>query len=247
MGKLDGKVALVTGSSRGIGKAIAMKFASEGADIVLNGFGGQKELKDAEKSVKQFGGGVIGFLGDVSKPDFVKKMVDGAVKRFGKIDILVNNVGIYNRHTLEECSLKDWEKTIATNLTSAFLLCKEVAPIMKKSNFGRIVNISSIAGIVGSSHGPDYAASKAALVALTKSLSADLGKFNIRVNSISPSYVNTDMLKYWSKEKIKEKSNEMVLGRVAEPEEIANIVLFLASEDSSIMTGENIVVGGGKK
>lgn len=238
--KLQNKVAIITGSSRGIGKATAILFAKEGAKVVIN----YKENKtEAEKIFKEIGlDNSLLVQADVSKEDDVNRLVKTTVDRFGKIDILVNNAGMIVRPGDWKMGINTWQETMDINLTSAWLMTKVVVPFMKES--GVIVNLSSTVGLLGSQYVLAYSCAKEAIVALTKSFAKELAP-NIRVNAVAPSNVMTDMTKGAGEELIEKMRQSTPLKRIAEPEELAKSILFLASDDSSYITGHVLVVDGG--
>jgi 3-oxoacyl-[acyl-carrier protein] reductase len=247
--KLKGKVALITGSSRGIGKSTALLLAKEGAKIIVDYFVSDIEL-DADKNaakvvneIKKIGSDAIAIECDVSDEEQVKKLILLGVKKFGKIDILVNNAGIVFDFPLSEKTVKQWKQTLDTNLLGVFLCSKYASRHMP--NGGKIINISSTNGINSfNPHSMDYDASKAGIIILTRNLAKEFAP-KILVNSIAPGWVNTDMNKDLPKEFIKEESNKIYLKRFAEPEEISKVVLFLSSDDSNYITGTTIMVDGG--
>lgn len=243
MKKLDGKVAIVTGSSRGIGKAIALEFARNGAKVVVNYVKSKEEANKVVDEIKKIGTDAIAIMADVSDEKQVKEMVEKTIKKFGKIDILVNNAGIVFDVPFKERTVEQWKRTFDVNLLGVFLCCKYAAPHMPKG--GRIINISSTNGI--NSFCPDsmdYDASKAGVIILTRDLAKELAP-NILVNSVAPGWVNTEMNKKLPKDFVEEETKNIYLKRFAKPEEIAKTALFLASEDSSFITGDVIVVDGG--
>ena len=247
MGKLDNKVAIVTGSGRGIGKATALLFAKEGAKVVVNYIKSKKEADDVVNQIKKLGSEAIAVQCDVSQENQVKSMVEKTIDKFGRIDILVNNAGIVNEKEALDLSFKDWEKTLHTNLIGTFLVSKFVVPYMKKQKSGKIINIASIRGLdhAGRAGVLDYSASKAGVINLTKTLAKELGPA-ITVNSVSPGWTKTEMNLGLQKDFVKEETKNIPLKRFAEPEEIAKAVLFLASPDADYITGQNLVVDGGR-
>lgn len=239
------KVVLVTGASRGIGKAIAIAFAKEGAKVAINYNSSEKQAKELAKQIISLGGAAIAVRCDVSQESAVKKMVQTIVKKFKTIDVLVNNAGIVFDVPLLERTTKQWHRTLDVNLYGTFLCSKYVIKEMKKNNTGKIVNISSTSAI--NSFSPDsidYDASKAGIIALTKNLAREFAPL-INVNAIAPGWVNTDINNDLSKEYISKEVEKIYVKRFAQPEEIANVALFLASEDASFMTGSIVVVDGG--
>lgn len=245
--KLQGKIAVVTGGSRGIGKATCIDFAKEGASIavIFN-----KELVQADKvveEVKKLGREAISIKCDVSSEEEVKNMTDKVIKKFGRIDILVNNAGIVLDVPFRERTVAQWKKTLEVNLIGSFLCAKYLSPIMIKQKYGKIVNISSNNAFAGyGMDSVDYDASKAGIVILTKDLSRDLGPY-VNVNCVAPGWVDTDMNKNLSKDYMDSEAKKADVQRIGTPEEIAKVVTFLASDDASFIDAETIVVDGGYK
>lgn len=243
--KLKNKVALVTGSSRGIGKAIAELFAKEGAKVVINYSKSKKEAEVVVKKIESLGSKAIAIKCDVSQEKEVIKMVDEAIKKFGKIDILVNNAGIVFDIPLFEKTVEQWNKTLNTNLVGPFLCSKYVSKQMESNSSGNIINISSSNGIDSfCPDSADYDSSKAGINILTKNMAQELGP-KIRVNAIAPGWVNTDINKGLPKDFVKVETDKIILGKFANPDEIAQVALFLASDDSSFITGSILVADGG--
>ena len=237
------KVALVTGSSRGIGKACAIELARAGFDVVVNYHSNESEAKKVVAEIEKIGQKAIAIKVNIGDYEAVKKMVKEAADTFGKIDVLVNNAGIVRDRTLKKMSLEEWNDVIQTNLTGPFYVTKEVLQHMGEG--GRIINISSIIGQYGNFGQTNYAAAKAGLIGLTKSLAKELGPKKITVNAIAPGFVKTDIVKDigFFKEKL---LNYMTpLKETAEPEDIAYAVVFLASEKSRYITGAVLNVDGG--
>ena len=241
--KLTGKVALITGASKGIGKAIALAFAKEGAKVVVNYNKSEKEAGDVVKEIIKMDSEAIAIKADVSSENDVKQMVEQAVNKFGKIDILVNNAGIVFDVPYMEKTVEQWRKTLDTNLIGVFLCCKYAIPHIPEG--GRIINISSTNGLgTVSTDSMDYDASKAGVIAITKSLAKELAP-KILVNSIAPGWVDTDINKYLSEDYVKSETAQIGVKRFGSPEEIAKTAVFLASMDSSYIVGTTIVVDGG--
>ena len=239
------KVALITGSSRGIGRATALLFAKEGAKIVVNYMQGEKEAKSVVEEIKKSGADAIAIKCDVSDEKQVKKMVNDAINKFGRIDILVNNAGIVYDVPFLERTVEQWKRTLDVNLLGVFLCCKHVAPFMEKQKGGKIINVSSTNGI--DSFNPeamDYDASKAGVIILTRNLAKELAP-HVQVNSVAPGWVDTDMNKDLPKDFVKEETEKIYLKRFAKPSEIANAIAFLASEEASFITGSTLKVDGG--
>jgi len=243
--KFKDKTVLITGSSRGIGRAIAIAFAQEGANVVVNYVKNKTEGEKVVAEIKKLGAGAIAIQADVSSESDVKRMIKEAAKQFGRIDILVNNAGIVFDVPVLEKTYKQWEQTLKVNLIGAFLCVKYATPYLKKKKGASIVNISSTNGIDSlNPESADYDASKAGMISLTKNLSQALAP-HIRVNSIAPGWVKTEINKNLPKKFIKEETERIALKRFAGPEEIAKAVLFLCSDDSSFITGSVLVVDGG--
>lgn len=242
---LKDKVALITGASRGIGKAIALKFAQNGANVIINYSSSQSQAENLKEEIEKIGTKAMMIKCDVSNPDEVNQMFSQVEKEFGRLDILVNNAGITKDGLILRMNEEDFDKVIAINLKGAFLCSKAAAKMMVKQRFGNIINISSIVGIAGNIGQANYAASKAGIIGLTKSLAKELASRNIRVNAIAPGFIKTDMTEVLS-DKVKEAMlSSIPLGRFGEADEVANVALFLASSLSSYITGQVIVVDGG--
>ena len=233
------KVAIVSGGSRGIGASIVETLASSGFDVVLNYRFSANKANDIASKFSN----VVTFQADVSDHAQVKSLVDFTISKFGRIDLLVNNAGIDCINTLSDTSDSDFDTVLRNNLYSAFYLSKEVSPYMINAKSGLIINISSIWGIVGASCEMAYSVSKAGLDAMTKSLAKELGPSNIRVNSIAPGIIDTDMNSFLSKEELSEIVNDIPLERIGLPSDVANTVLFL--DKNSYITGQVIQVTGG--
>ncbi|MEM2816625.1 MAG: 3-oxoacyl-[acyl-carrier-protein] reductase [Candidatus Bathyarchaeia archaeon] len=240
--RLDGRVAVVTGAARGIGRAIALAFAREGAKVVVNDVADGSAVVE---EIKALGGESIFVKADVTKFQDVKAIFDRALETFERVDILVNNAGIVRDALIHKMSLEDWDAVIDVNLKGAFLCSKMAAECMMKQNYGRIINISSVVAQMGNIGQVNYAASKAGLIGLTKALALELAKYGITVNAVSPGFTRTEMtLKV--PEKILQRFIERIpLRRIAEPEEIANLVVFLASDHAGYITGQVIAINGG--
>jgi 3-oxoacyl-[acyl-carrier protein] reductase len=233
---LDGKLALVTGASRGIGRAIAEELARAGALVVVGYRTGRDEAEELAASI---GGRAV--QADVSSPDDAKRLVDEA----GDVDVLVNNAGLTRDGLLARMPDDDWRTVIETNLSSVFYTCRAVTRPMMKKRRGSIVNISSIVGVHGNWGQTNYAASKAGIIGFTKSLARELGSRNIRANVVAPGYVKTALTDVLPDEATAAMVQQTPLGRVADPEEIAGAVRFLASDQASFITGDVLLVDGG--
>ncbi len=238
------KVVLITGASRGIGKATAILFAREGAKVIVNYNNSDKQANELLSELNKVSD-AIAIKCDVSDEEQVKKMISEGIKKFGKIDILVNNAGIVFDVPLFEKTLDQWHKTLGVNLIGMFLCAKYAAPHIKKQKSGVIINISSTNGIdTLNTESADYDASKAGVISLTKNLASELAP-NIRVNCIAPGWVDTDINKGLSKEYVAEEKEHILMKRFGKPEEIGKAILFLASNDASFITGTTLVVDGG--
>jgi 3-oxoacyl-[acyl-carrier protein] reductase len=241
--KLKDRVAIVTGAARGIGKAIVLTFVREGAKVALVD-ADQKQLEMLRKENEKER--VIAIPCDITKSPEVKAMVNQVHKAFGRIDILVNNAGIIRRGTIQTVTEEDWDRVIEVNLKGTFNCCKAVAGIMKQQGYGKIVNISSIAGKMGDiTSAPGYGPSKAGIDALTKTLARQLAQYGINVNAVSPHAIETEMSAQWSEERRKEIIASIPLGRLGRREDVAEAVLFLVSDEASFITGEILDVNGG--
>ncbi|MEQ9714337.1 MAG: 3-oxoacyl-ACP reductase family protein [Candidatus Asgardarchaeia archaeon] len=242
--EIRNKVALITGSSRGIGKAIALRLAKEGANIAIN-YLKNKELAEAvAKEAEKFGVKAKTYQADVSNYSEVEKMIQRIVDDFGTIHILINNAGIIPKHfSTFDIPLEEWEKILTVNLTGAFYCTKAVLPVMIKNGEGKIINLSSVAGKMGGTVGPHYAASKAGIIGMTFSLAQELLKYNITVNAIAPGPIETEMIIGLPEERKRKILSRVPMGRFGKPEEIAEAVVFLIRCD--YITGEVIDINGG--
>lgn len=241
----EGKTILITGSAQGIGRAIALKFGSLKGKIALNDIPPQEEnLKELKEEIEKSGGVAKYYLADVSKYEEVEKMIKEIERDFGRLDVLVNNAGIIRDKTLAKMEIEDWEKVINVNLTGVFNCSKAALPLIISSQ-GTIINISSIVGERGNFGQTNYAASKAGIIGFTKSLAKEVGRFGVRVNAIAPGFIETKMTQSVP-ENIKTTIKQMTaLGRFGKPEEVADLVVFLASDQSSFITGAVIPIDGG--
>jgi 3-oxoacyl-[acyl-carrier protein] reductase len=242
---LKNKIALITGASRGIGRATALCLADAGADIAFTYRSSTTAADMLITELQGKGRRAVGYQSDASDFHQTSEIVENVVKEFGGVHILVNNAGITKDGLLMRMSEQDWDTVIATNLKSVFNFCKSACRYMISQREGKIINISSIAGIIGNAGQSNYVASKAGVIGFTKSLAKELASRNIQVNAVAPGYVDTDMT-----EKLNEKQKEGILAliplkRTAKPEEIATVVRFLASSDADYMTGQVLCVDGG--
>ncbi|MBN1675293.1 MAG: 3-oxoacyl-[acyl-carrier-protein] reductase [Kiritimatiellae bacterium] len=244
MGQLDGKVALVTGAARGIGRAIAEKLASEGADLALCDLQADWLTETAE-SVQKLGRKALCVAVDVSNWEAVQGAVGEVQKAFARVDILVNNAGITKDTFLARMSVEDWDAVLSVNLKGSFLFTKAVSRPMMKQKSGAIVNIASIIGLIGNAGQCNYAASKAGVIALTKSTAKELASRHIRANAVAPGFIHTKMTDALAEDVKAQMLAAIPLKRMGEPEDVANVVLFLASDASAYMTGQVITVSGG--
>ncbi|NIQ38347.1 MAG: glucose 1-dehydrogenase [Proteobacteria bacterium] len=243
---LEGRVALVTGAGRGIGRAIAMAFAREKANVVVNDICPKNELEKVAKEVSAFNVKSVAIQADVRQYDQVTEMIGRIEKDFRKLDILVNNAGIIRRGTIESITEEDWDEVIRVNLKGTFNCCKAVVEIMKRQKSGKIVNVSSVAGKMGDiTSAPGYGPSKAAIDALTKTLARQLAQYGINVNGVAPHAIETEMSAQWSEQKRRSIIEAIPLKRLGRPEDVAEAVLFLASDGADFITGEILDVNGG--
>lgn len=242
--KLKNKVAIVTGSGQGIGKGVALTLAREGANVVVSDI--TDKVHDVVKEVEKIGSQGLSVKADVSNIKEVEEMVRKSLEKFGRIDILVNNAGIYPFKSLVEMEEKDWDKVLDVNLKGTFNCTKAVLPSMIKQKNGVIINISSIAGsVVGYQSLVHYSASKAGIVGFTRSAALELAQYKIRMNAIAPGPIETPGIKVLGEETLKQTIQTVPLKRMGQPRDVANLVVFLASDDSSFITGQCIVIDGG--
>ncbi len=241
---LNGKVALITGGAKGIGKEIALLFAKEGANIVIC----DVELEEAQKTAKEIqdlGRESLAFKVDVTDSASVQGAVDKILDKFKKLDILINNAGITKDNLILRMSEADWDKVIAVNLKGAFICTKIVSKVMLKQRYGKILSLSSIIGIMGNSGQANYSASKAGIIGLTKSVAKELAPRGICVNAIAPGFIKTEMTDRLSEDIQKKMLSVIPLGRFGQPKDVAELSLFLSSESSSYITGQVIQIDGG--
>lgn len=242
---LDGKTALVTGASRGIGRAVALALAAAGARVAINYAGNVKAAEEVKAAVEAAGGTAILCQADVADSAAVEAMVAAVVKEFGTIDILVNNAGITRDTLLMRMKDEDFAKVLDTNLKGVFYCTKAVSKLMMKKRAGRIVNMASVVGLVGNAGQTNYAAAKAGVIGFSKSAAKELASRGITVNVVAPGFIGTDMTADLP-ETVKEKAlADIPLGKMGEPEDVANAVLFLASDQASYITGQVVNVDGG--
>ena len=247
MGRLGGKVAIVSGGARGQGATEAKMFAREGAKVVL-GDVLDEEGKQVEAQINESGGTATYVHLDVTREDDWRSAVDKAIDRYGKLDILVNNAGILISKGLEDTTVEDWDRIMGINAKGVFLGTKHAIPAMRRAGGGSIINISSTAGLVGSPNGsPSYTATKGAVRLLTKSTAIQYAKEGIRCNSVHPGPIDTEMIRHTLTDptRLEQRMQRLPLGRVGTPEDIAYGVLYLASDESSFVTGSELVIDGG--
>ena len=246
MKQLENKVALITGAGSGMGQTHAKVFVERGAAVVINDLNGDG-LRETAEIVREAGGRAIEFVGDITKPEFVKTMVDDAISQVGQISILVNNAGIGEHCELEDISLDRLNQMLNIHVVGSFLCAQTIVPGMKEKKKGKIINISSIWGMNGHHTASHYCAAKAAMLGATKAWAKEFAPFNIHVNAVAPGGVLTPMpIKVQGMEKIREKEKKVPLGRWATPEEISYAVAFLASEEAVLITGQVISPNGGE-
>jgi 3-oxoacyl-[acyl-carrier protein] reductase len=244
MGILDGKTAIVTGSGRGIGRQVALNLAKNGADIVICDIN-EQDIESTVKEIKSMGRNSEGFKVDVSNTDEVNSMIQKMLDNFKKIDILVNNAGITRDNLLMRMSEEDWDLVLKVNLKGVFNFTKAVLRPMMKQRQGKIVNIASIIGLMGNAGQANYAASKGGVIAFTKSIAKEVASRNINVNAIAPGFIQTEMTNKLSEEVTSAMLAQIPLKRFGSVDNVADLVMFLASEMSSYITGQVIKIDGG--
>lgn len=243
-GNHKGRVALVTGSSRGLGREIALQLAAQGASVVVNYHTDEEGGLETERRIREQSGSVTRIVADVSNLDEVDLMFDTILDRLGRLDILVNNVGFPVTKLLQQSTLEDWESLIATNLRSSFLCSKRALPVMRKARWGRIINIGSAAGMMGGVGQVMYAASKAGLIGLTRSVAREGVSFGVTANLVAPGFMSWEMGKP-TKISFQAQRRLIPMGRLVEYPEVAALVVFLSSEPAGYMTGQQIFIDGG--
>ncbi len=242
---LDGKVALVTGASRGIGRAVAIALAKAGALVAVNYAGNVKAAEEVQQLITQAGGKAILVQGDVAQAEVVDEMMKTVMDEFGRIDILVNNAGITRDGLLMRMKESDWDAVIDTNLKGIFHCTKAAAKHMMKARSGRIINMTSVVGLIGNAGQTNYAAAKAGVTGFSKSAAKELASRGITVNMVAPGFIDTDMTAVLPEKVREEMVKGIPLGRMGTPEEVAEAVLFLASDQASYITGQIINLDGG--
>ncbi|PIC65662.1 3-oxoacyl-[acyl-carrier-protein] reductase [Sporosarcina sp. P13] len=245
MGRFDGKTAVVTGASRGIGRAIALHLATEGAKVVVNYSGSQAKAEEVVEEIQAAGGEAFVFQANVSDADQVKAMMDETIKQFGTIDFLINNAGITRDNLLMRMKEDEWDDVLSINLKGVFLCTKAVTRQMMRQRAGRIVNLASVVGVVGNAGQANYVAAKAGVIGLTKTTAKELAARNILVNAVAPGFITTDMTEELGQEMKEQLLSTIPLGTLGSAEDIAGTVAFLLSDEAKYITGQTINVDGG--
>ena len=242
---LKGRIAIVTGATRGIGRAIALRLAQEGANIAFNYLNNENLAQSLKKEIEALGVSALAFRADVRNFNEVEKMKDCVLVKYDTFDILINNAGVIKDAALALLSNEEWDEVIDTNLTGTYNVTKTAIVTFMKQKRGNIINIASISGIIGMSRQTNYSAAKGGIIAFTKSLAKEVASFNIRVNAVAPGFIETDMLKDLNAD-YKKKALELIpMGRFGKPEEVAEVVAFLLHDKVQYITGEVIRVDGG--
>lgn len=242
---LNGKIALVTGASRGIGREIALTLAGYGASVIVNYNGSKEKAEEVVKEINENGGTAVAIKASVSKSEEVETMIKEVMDQFGRIDILVNNAGITKDNLVMKMSNEDFDAVIDTNLKGTFYCMKQVYRIMLKQKAGRIINMSSVTGVIGNAGQVNYAASKAGVIGMTKALARELGSRGITVNAVAPGFIETEMTEVLSDKVKQEVEGQIPLKRMGNVKDVAEAVAFLASEKASYITGQVLHVDGG--
>ncbi|KXG76433.1 3-oxoacyl-[acyl-carrier-protein] reductase [Thermotalea metallivorans] len=242
---LKGKVALITGGSRGIGRAIALEMGRAGADVVICFKNDVEAAMHTVEAVNAYGVQCLCLRADVKDHASLGKTVNEVINRFGRIDILVNNAGITRDNLLAKMDKEQWDEVLDNNLNSVFYCIKSVLPHMKKRKYGKIINVASLGAFVGNMGQANYCAAKAAIVGFTKSLAAEVGRDGIYVNAVGPGCIETDMLMQIPDKVIQKMRDKIPMKRLGRPEDVASVVLFLASDESNYIVGQTVIVDGG--
>lgn len=245
MNQNENKIALVTGGSRGIGRAIALALAADGAAVIVNYNGNKEKAEEAVREIEAAGGTAESFGCNVADLDATKEMIDFVIKKYGRLDILVNNAGVTRDGLIMKMSEEDFDTVLETNLKGTFNCSKHASRQMLKQKSGRIINIASVVGIAGNAGQVNYAASKAGIIGFTKSLAKEIGSRGITVNAVAPGYIETDMTAALPEAEKEKLAGIITLKRLGKPEDIANGVVFLASEKASYITGQVLQIDGG--
>ena len=243
--RLEGHVALVTGASRGIGRAVALRLADDGARIAVNYNSGEAPARELVEEISANGGEALAIQADVADEAQVKSMVAQVSKQWNRLDILVNNAGIRNDRLLMRMNTREWDDTLNVNLRGAFFCTRAVLPLMVRQRRGRIINMSSVVGVAGNPGQANYAASKAALVGLTKSVAKEVARRNITANALAPGYILTGMVEELSEDLKAQVLSRVPMDRLGVPEDIAGVVAFLCTDEASYITGQVIRIDGG--
>lgn len=243
--RFEGKTVLVTGASRGIGKAVALAFAKEGANVVVNYAGSTDKANEVVEQIKSLGREAITYQCNVSDSEAVSAMIKDTIAKFGRIDILVNNAGITRDNLLMRMKEDEWDSVIDTNLKGVFLCTKAVTRQMMKQRSGRIINMASIVGVIGNPGQANYVAAKAGVIGMTKSTARELASRGITVNAIAPGFITTDMTDQLTDEQKEAMLQQIPLAKFGQASDIASTALFLASDDANYITGQTINVDGG--
>jgi len=242
---LKDKVAIITGGSRGIGKAIVLEFAEQGAHVAFNFLKSEEKALELKKEVEKIGRQALIFRQDVKDYESIKMMVEGVKSHFGRLDIIVNNAGILRDKALMLMEEQDWEDVISTNLSGTFNLVRAAIVTFMKQKSGSVINMTSVAGIKGMPRQVNYSASKAGMIGLTKALAKEVGSYNVRVNAIAPGYIDTDMIQGIKEERKSELIKQIPLQRFGKAGEVAKMVSFVASDQAKYITGQVITIDGG--
>ena len=246
MGKLEGRVALITGASRGLGKAMAIAFAGEGARIAVGYNASADGAADTVRTIRDAGGDAEGFQGDITQPEFVDRLVSDVVERFGGIDILVNNAGVVSASPLVDMSVEDWDTMLAVHVRAMFLCCRAVLPHMLKKGSGKIVNMGGTFGMTGMENFTHLSAAKAAMIGFTRALAREVGPQGIRVNCLTPAMIRGETTANLPPDYLESLRQRYPLRRLGEVEDVNACALFLASDDSDFVTGQNLAPAGGE-